>query len=125
MHALVLGREARQRRRAVRAGGDNRNEAVVLVAGRPAQAEADLGLDPVHDALAAEVDRERGRAALDRLFELGLPGLAGPEVVLVEPDPQARLFRRGYGLDTPLERASRLAVDAGVAEEQQGRAPLR
>ena len=68
-YTLELLREAGQGFRAGRGASEDRDEAVVGLGDRAVQGEAHLGLDPVHHALAADVDRERVGSA-DRLLEL-------------------------------------------------------
>jgi hypothetical protein len=65
--------------------GEDGDEAVGGVGNGAAEGELDLGIDPVHDAAAADVDGKRGGAVMDSL-ELGLPRFSGAQVVLVESD---------------------------------------
>ena len=100
---------------------EDREEAVGGVGDGAAEGELDLGIDPVHDAAAADVDGKRGGAVPDRLLELGLPRLPRAQVVLVEPDPQAVFARLGSGLEALLQPACRFGVDPGMAQKEQKR----
>jgi hypothetical protein len=74
------------------------------------EAEANLAIDPGLDAKAADV-HEHGRGTRDGFFESCLPGVAGLQMVLVEPDVEA------VAAEDFRELASRLRVRAGVTEK--------
>ena len=57
----------------------------------------------------------------DRLLKLMHPGLAGAEIVLVEPDPKPGGQRIGCRQKSRLQGAGGIGIDAAVAEKQQRR----
>ena len=112
-HALVEGNEAGERLGAGCLRGEDRDEAVGGVGDGAAEGELDLGIDPVHDAAAADVDGKRGGAVPDSLIELGLPRLPRAQVVLVEPDEQPVFPRLGCRLEALLQlRAASVSIPA-------------
>ena len=120
-HALVEGDEAGERLGAGGLRSEDGDEAVGGISDGAAKGELDLGVHPVHDAAAADVDGKGSGAALDHLLELGLPRLARAQIVLVEPDAQAVFARLGGRLEALLERAGGFGIDPGMAQKKQRR----
>jgi hypothetical protein len=79
----------------------------------------DLGVDPIHDPAAADIDSKGAGACANSILKLSLPGFTGTEVVLIEPDLETRRLRFRGGKETAFEGASRVGVDTGVTEEEQ------
>jgi hypothetical protein len=66
----------------------------------------------------ADIDGKSRCAALDRFFQLRLPGIPPPQLILVEPDRQAAFTgSRGF-LNALFQVARRLDVARRIAEEK-------
>jgi hypothetical protein len=120
-HALVKGNKAGERLGAWGLWGEDWDEAVGGVGDGAAEGELDLGINPVHDAAAADVDGKRGGAVPDSLLELGLPRLPCAQVVLVEPDAQAVFPRLGSRFEALLQPTCRFGIDPSMAQKEQKR----
>ena len=119
-NALIELGEGRQRARPGAFRGERGNEEKALVRIRARQRDPDFRLDPVHHAFGADIDDEGGRVR-DRLFDLRLPLPAGPEIVFVEPHPEADRPRVGAREQPALQFPRRLRIGAGMAQENEGR----
>jgi hypothetical protein len=92
-----------------------------LLVRRPRNREFDFRVHPVHDPSGADINEECSRVVLDRIGELRRPWRSGLEVVLVEPDLEASLFRVGAREQPPPQLARCLRVGTGMAKEDEGR----
>src|SRR5262249_32057401 len=117
--ALVLREEARQVR-ARCAGGKHGHQRVLTLLMGTVEGDADLVPDPVHHAVAADIDSKRGAARQGGLQRV-LPAASRTEVGLVDPDLEAVGLCLLALLKAPRQAQGSLAVDPGVRKEQKVR----
>jgi NTE family protein len=114
-HGWQLGGGIDERRR------QDRHEQDRAGAGGARQRQAHLALDPIHDALGADIDRKSRGVARDGDLDLLLPALAGGQIVLVEPYFKAGRARLRARQQTTLQLSRGFGVRAGVAQKEARR----
>jgi hypothetical protein len=119
---IILPGKRRQRQGADALLGEVEHERKRRVRDSAWESKAHLALHPVHDTLAADIDRESGCILAESLLDLRLPARAWNKIGLVEPNAQARFAGGGARLDARQQGAGGIGIDRGMAEEKSRRA---